>query len=255
MKNLNKWEKGAEEFKNNERDAKTEKLFGELKQLIGTYKNPEEFYSSGQYENLRKFEDALIQLGDLASQAVREKNFDEALDIGRRALEISGIEGAKHVGVHNPDDVIALTEAINWAAKTISYGFYSLKSAMIIAASQTGGVSFGYGDDGAYYLMSPGIGAASFHDPGDEVGYTITHILKQPISSWEYAWSEVSRQEDAFRILEDLSSGRSLAKIYADMTSPEDIKNARDAYMTDNFHERLTTIGELFNYKQEKRKV
>lgn len=234
-----------------DRSAETELLLGRLRHMVRSAEiPPEEFFSSGQYESFEKFDDLLIKLSNLAFHAVIEKDFTEALDIGRQALEISGISAANNISMQSPDDVVALTEGINWAAKTISYSFYSLKPTMLVAASQTEGVFFGYGDDGAYYLGTPTIGVASFHDPGDEVGYIITHCLKQTIPEWEYPWSGVSRQDDAFNILDDLSSGRKLVEHYADVTSPEEMKKARDTYMKNNFHDRLVKIGELLSHKE-----
>jgi len=226
-----------------------EKLFGELAQLIENCGGPEAFFSSGQYESIGRFEDIVAKISGLAFRAVIKEDFSETIDIGRQLLEVSGITAAKSASTQSPNGAIALAEAINWGAKSISYAFYSLKPAMIVAASQIGGVFFGYGDDGAYYLGSPTIGVASFHDPGDEVGYILGHYLKKDIPEWEYEWSGVSRQESAFELLNDLNSGQGLAKAYANSTSPEEMVEVRDKYMENNFRERLHVLDDLLKHR------
>src|SRR3989344_3118460 len=103
----------------------TEKLLGALRGQIADCNSPEEFFSSGRYEKLGEFEDLVLKLSNVAFRAIKDHEFSEAIDIGRQALEISGVTGAKNVSVQSPDGAIALAEATNWAAKTISYSFYS----------------------------------------------------------------------------------------------------------------------------------
>lgn len=228
--------------------AESEKIIAGLKKLIESHGGAEVFFSSSQYES-DDFENYLSKLSNTALELIKEKKFAEVLEIGQKALEASGIESAMNVNPESPDGAVALTEAINWAAKTISYHFYDLKPKLIVAAAQIPGVHFGYGDDSTYSLGSPTIGTASFHDPGDEVGYILSEHLNKDIPQWEYEWSGVSRQESAFEILEDLSSGRGLVEVYANTTSPEPIRIAREKYMRKNFHDRLATLGELFEHK------
>lgn len=231
------------------REKETKKLLSDLANLISNSGGPEEFFVVEQYESLGQFEKIVAQLAQLAFEAILDKKFDEVISISQQTLELSGITVAKNVSAQSPNAVIALAEAINWAAKVISYTFYSLKPLMIVAASQTPGVFFGYNDDGTYSLGSPTIGIASFHDPSDEVGHILINLFKQEIPEWEFAWSGISRREDAFKILEDLSSGKGLVKTYSDLTSPEELKKAREKYLEGNFHDRLITLGELFKSK------
>ncbi len=216
-----------------------------IKNLIENAGGPEEFYSSARYESAGELEQLLRELAALSMEAIKEGEFDMALDIGRQALEASGIEGARTASVQSPDGMVAIAEATNWAAKVISYGFYGLKPAMIVAAAQDPGVYFGIGDDGAYYLGSPTIGMASFHDPNDEIGYIMVNHLKQRVPRWEYPWSGISRQEDSFVILKDLGANRELADKYAEATLPEDLKMIRQNHMEESFHNRLEILGNL----------
>lgn len=227
-----------------EESRKKEKLFDALKELIASCGSPEEFFSVGRFES-NKFEEIILALRLHALDALKKRDPSEAVEIGRQVLEISGVSAARNVSTQSPNGAIALAEAINWGAKNFSYSFYSLKPAMIVAASETEGVFFGYGEGDAYYLGSPGIGVASFHDPDDEVGYIITEVLKKNIPEWEYPWSGISRQEDSFKILESLVSGNELVGRYADLTLPEDIRKARRKYMGDNFNSRLVALGDM----------
>lgn len=222
-------------------------LYTKIQRMVTKAGGPEKFFLSldNEYEPENVLREVLVDVSKLALEALEKGEFSEVVEMGRQALEVSGIVAARHVSTQSPDGVIAVAEAINWAAKSISYTFYILKSIIIVAASQVDGVSFGRGKDGAYYLSTPTIGVASFHDPGDEVGSMFTKYLGKEIPLWEHKWSGVPRQHDAFNLLEDLNSRRGLVEAYAEVTSPVEIKNARDTYMKQNLHDRLIAIGEI----------
>lgn len=221
------------------------KLFNELKELFEGLEEPANLFYFGLYESMMKYDDIIIKLSNLAYKEILDENPSEAIDIGRKVLEISGIDSAKNISIQSPNGAVALAEAINWGAKSMSYSLYSLKPMMIVATSMTDGVFFGYGEDGTYSLGSPTIGIASFHDPEDEVGRILINDLGKSVPKWEHEWSGVSRQEDAFILLEDLNSGKGLVKTYGNITLPEEIKKVRDKYMKKNFRNRLTTIAKL----------
>ena len=107
-----------------------------------------------------------------------------------------------------------------------------------------GGVHFGIGKDNAYYLGTENIGVASFHDPGDEIGY-LCDYTGTTVPQWSHEWSGVERQSSAFDILEALSKNNGLSQEYAQATSPEEFNQIREKYLQDNFRKRLTTLGEI----------
>lgn len=261
MRNFNKIEAIKESQEEGWEKEEDEKIFTEIEKLISNSQTPENFFATERYEssNFGKFESLITGLSKVAYESLEKRDFNKVIEIGRKALEVSGVEGAKSAGTQSPDDVIALTEAVNWAAKVISASFYSLKPPMIAAASKIDGVHFGYRDDDtthdniniAYYLGSPTIGVASFHDPWDGLNYIMTDILGEKIPEWEYPFSEVYRESSAFKILEDLNSGGELVELYAHTTSPKEIREARDKYMAKNFYDRLDALGKLLEKDEQ----
>jgi len=191
-----------------------------------------------------KFENIISELRHLTIEAITNGEFAEVIDIGRQVLKEIGVKESEDISTESPDDAIAVAEAINLSAKVISPAYYDLKPSMIVAASEIG-ASFGIGEDDAYYLSSPTIGTASFHDSYDEVGNIIVNLLGKEIPKWDHPWSGVERQDDAFNIIADLNNGRTLAEQYANTTSPQKVKEARDKYMNSRRKSAVVKMGDF----------
>jgi hypothetical protein len=176
---------------------------------------------------------------------IRMKEWSSVINVAIKTLKMFGIEGVDKLSPSSVDASIAVTEAINLSAKLINYNFYELKPATIVAAWKNG-ANFGLGDDDAYYLSSPTIGAASFHDPDDEVGFMILDVLEEKIPEWDYGWSGVYRQDDAYNILRSLSSDGSLAHEYSQITYPDEMAKVRDKYMKNKKEKISLKISEVF---------
>lgn len=104
---------------------------------------------------------------------------------------------------------ILIAEAVNWAAKSIDYGFYELKPYVIAAAAREGAdkgvyVQKNVDADGqtVWDLYHPEVGVASFHDRYGEVE-TLVNGIKNEVSFTPYPffWSGVERQSEAFELL------------------------------------------------------
>ena len=89
---------------------------------------------------------------------------------------------------------ILITEAVNWAAKTIDWEYYTLKPRCIEECWAKG--AEGGWRDGIFYLYHPDVGVASFHDPNDEIGIDCRY-------RWLWEWSGIPRQNLAFDLLVD----------------------------------------------------
>lgn len=107
---------------------------------------------------------------------------------------------------------VLVANATNFAAKAIGPAYYRLKPTIIDYAADLAGVTSGWGDDGAFYLFTPRVGAVSFHDPAGEI---------MAGGTWPHGWSGYGRQEHAFQILAgDLALLDQLARL----TTPEALR-------------------------------
>ena len=161
-----------------------------------------------------------------------------------------GIEGTEKVSVQTPSSAIVLTEAINLAAKEYDSKCYWLKPAMIVASWKLG-ADFGIGEDNAYYLGTPTVGVASFHDPGDEVGYLVLKVIKEQIPVWGSPWSGLIRQDDAYEILKDFYAENSLVEQYAEATSTEEMQVIREKYFNTKRTATALEISKLMSDKTD----
>lgn len=220
-------------------------LIDSIRERVYRTGNPEDFYTEERSpEDFHFLEEKIFEANRAAEQAFWQRDFDEVIRIGKALLEACGIKEAKNASPASPSHAVALSEAVNWASKTISYEFYGLKPLIIVSTAQIGGVHFGIGEDNAYYLGTESIGMASFHDPNDEIGY-LCNSLGLTVPQWEHKWSGVERQSSAFSILSDLSNNTGIAEEYAHATSPEEFREIRQKYLKGAFNQRLTTIGEI----------
>lgn len=204
------------------------------------------YFDEAAYEAQNDVEDYLGKLGLLAHKYLRHEEYSNVINVGREVLQILGIPGAEQASSQSESSAVALTEAINLAAKNHTYGCYALKPAMIVAAWKLG-ADFGIGEDNAYYLGTPTVGVASFHDPEDEVGYLVLKVLNEQMPIWESPWSGVPRQEDAHDLLQDLNAGGSLVEQYANATSTEEMRKIREMYMQTNRAAATSRIAELLS--------
>jgi hypothetical protein len=212
-----------------------ELIFDRLRNVLGEIRDAVLSDTYGIEEDIRQEREVVScfqELRRFAYESFSQKDYAGVIDIGRQALEAYGVEGAETASVHSPTAAVAIAEAVNCAAKEMSFYFYKLKPLLIVSAWKLG-AEFGVGaNDNAYYLGTHTIGVASFHDPGDEIGHLVLNVLKERIPVWEDGWSGVSRHEDALLILRDLDLGEGLVNLYAETTSTEDMRRARKAYIT-----------------------
>ncbi len=94
----------------------------------------------------------------------------------------------------NSIGALLTAEAVNWAAKTIDWWYYSLKPYVVEAAAHLPNIESGWGQDSCFYLYTEGAGTAAFHDPYNQINVG---------GCWLFPWSRVSRQELAFDLLRD----------------------------------------------------
>ncbi|HAR79960.1 MAG TPA: hypothetical protein DCR21_03930 [Succinivibrionaceae bacterium] len=115
--------------------------------------------------------------------------------------------------------LILAAEAANWAAKTISYAFYTAKACLIEQAMRAGVLSWvtpdEYGNN-VVFLYEDGVGAASFHDPYGDVKLEGSRFN----ADIHYPWSGVTRQDQAFELLQDPC----LLKEIAEATTPAELR-------------------------------
>lgn len=209
--------------------------------------NRDDIYSNeALYDAYNRVDDELKRLGRIAHEYLRLGEYSNVIDIGREVLEVFGIPGAGQASSQSASSAVAITEAINLAAKTHAEGCYALKPDMIVAAWKLG-ADFGIGDDDAYFLGTPSVGVASFHDPGDVVGYLVLQVLNEQIPIWESPWSGLTRQEDAHDILHDLNTGGSLVEQYVQATSTEDMRQIREVYMRNNKATATSKMADLLS--------
>ncbi len=148
----------------------------------------------------------------LASELAAEYGDTEHLDVLDQAivwLVADGVEiSFRFASLAALATMVA--EAVNWAAKTINYGYYALKPELVDYAAAHAPRS-GWGQDGAFYLWTPETGAVSFHDPGDEIGSA---------GEWPWPWHGISRQDTAFEVL---AGNPELLRHLAILTTPAEL--------------------------------
>ncbi len=211
----------------------SERILGRLKGLIqdiSEYDEEDEYQNQDAYQKAQEMRHSFNELADSAYGLFEDEDYVSVVDIGRQMLEAYQVEGAESISAQSPTGAVAIAEAINLAAKEISYSFYSLKPMLVVLVWKLGG-DFGFGEDNAYHLGTNSTGVASFHDPYDEIGSLVLNSLNERIPVWNHGWSGVVRQDDAFNILRDLEEGPGLAEQYAEATSTEDMRHIRKAYM------------------------
>ncbi len=142
----------------------------------------------------------IVLVGGRVCDLVWDDDDEPAMMRAERQLRRHGIEIP--FSTSTPQGAILLAEAVNWAAKTIDYGFYSLKPMVWQEASRVEGVESGWGDDGTFVLFHPEVGCASAHDPGREINAG---------GVWPHPWSGVRRQNWAFRLLKSARARRLMA--------------------------------------------
>lgn len=171
-----------------------------------------------------------------AYNALRGHEFEELIEGARRVLTAVGVSGAERISAQTPTAALVITEAVNLAAKEVDAGFYFIKPSLIVASWKMG-CAFGEGKDTAgyqvYYLGDPIAGVASFHDPDGEVEHIIRTILHEEVPVWEYKWSGIIRQDQAFQILEKIANGDPIANDVLEETLPDAEIGAREHYMHD----------------------
>ncbi len=158
------------------------------------------------------------KISEMIQELLDNEDFDHVIDLGRQALDFykdeHGIETLNELDISQPENAVLLTEAINWAAKTISEVFYELKPAMIFSSWKLGGVLGVEQEDNRwpiYYLHAPNVGVASFHDPDREVyhineKFNSKRSIKEYIPDWTHGWSKVPRQDEAFDLIKAMSN-------------------------------------------------
>lgn len=122
------------------------------------------------------------------------------------------VRALRHYGVEVPDGWwddpalgVLVAEAVNWAAKTESYGFYAIKPVLVAWLAGFPAIENGWGDDGTYTLYHREAGAVCFHDPNGELDAAGAD------GRWKHPWSGVQRQARAFRALCDVKYRRVVA--------------------------------------------
>ena len=156
---------------------------------------------------------------DITEDPNSVKNFSGSSDASRvlndvrKCLVYNGVN--IDINEQTPDGAVAVAEAVNLAAKRINGDFYNIKPDVIVSAALMGASLWYNDDDYTWSLYSKGIGTASFHDPNDEI-YYLVEKYDIPVKKWDYGWSGVARQENAF----DLLKSPKLRKRLADLTRP-----------------------------------
>lgn len=235
------------QLEDHELDKGVSVVIQSIQEIMSREADPSDSYAEFSYEDKKRLDSEIIKVTEFAWQAFARREFKEVLKMSKDLLTACGVSEAHNISIMSPGHAVALTEAINWAAKTISNSFYWMKPLLIVATSQIEGVHFGLGEDDAYYLGNESIGVASFHDPSYEID-ALYHFLGQSIPPWENEWSGVLRQSHAFEILrdlDDLSHNKGMASHYVEATSPEEFKEIRKKYIRKNTHERLVKLGAL----------
>lgn len=137
---------------------------------------------------------------------------DTALEEAGKKLGEHGITlGEGYHSVSPGAGNILIAEAVNWAAKSLDYGFYELKPYVIAAAARDGAgrgvyVQKSEDEDGqiVWDLYHPEVGVASFHDPYGEVETLVNGMETEvDFTPRPFPWSGVERQSEAFRMLAD----------------------------------------------------
>ncbi len=180
------------------------------------------------YNSFKKdfYSDDYEKFDTIIERLIAEKEFATISDYAQRLLVDAGVTEANGLDVVDPVVALALTEAVNLAAKEVDYTFYRIKPAMIIAAWKTG-AQFGFNnDDGTYSLFHTDIGTASFHDPDGEVEWLVESVLGEDIPQWPYEWSGIYRQDQAFDILQDLKNTEGLIAEMIRSTTPVELKGS-----------------------------
>lgn len=103
---------------------------------------------------------------------------------------------------------VLVAEAVNAAAKAIDLEYYELKPAVVDWVASLPGVQSGWGEDGAFYLCAPEVGAVIFHDPNEEI---------ESRGEWPHPWSGIVRQGYVFDVL---AGDRDLLAALAKETAP-----------------------------------
>lgn len=140
--------------------------------------------------------------------------FEDMMDLLSR--DIPGLKWDALIELPIGARYILLAEACNWAAKVISSSYYDRKPALVVLASRQWGVRTWLDTDPrgnvVYYLYHKEVGVASFHDPYGEVSSLNPEISE----GWQFPWSGIRRQDQAFELLGDLD----LVKEIAVLTRP-----------------------------------
>lgn len=153
-----------------------------------------------------------------------------------KCLESDGVEfGEAYLNTGYAGRLILLAEAVNWAAKTISDWYYGLKPQLIVAAANEGAKAWSNTDEydqTTYYLYTPSVGTASFHDPNDEVFYQGIENTIGFIPDKHWPWSGIYRQGCAFALLTD----EDLLKQMANATRPRNLERPETTVMDLNMN-------------------
>ena len=180
------------------------------------------FLTSDDYEGREKVEKILERM-------IVEKKYWEIIHIAREALIKLGVSGAQEIALTTPAAAVAFAEAVNLSAKTYNSNMYTLKPAVIVAAWKVG-ATFGVGEDDAHYLFDPYVGTASFHNPDGSIEYIVENKLGEKVPEWQYKWSGVTRQYEAFDVLRDFKSGEGVIPPLRDSTTPYYLSRASSEY-------------------------
>ncbi len=210
--------------------------------------NPEQYETE---ENKREVYRATIEsIQVYLLELLEENKFQEVLNFGQELLLSFGVEEARQVSSTTVGGAILLTEACNLAAKIINEIFYLVKPAMIVASWKCG-ASFGLGPDQCYYLSDLSVGAASFHDPNEEIPKIIFEILKEAdVPIWEDMWSGIPRQDQAFEALKSYSVQSVMIDELSEQTLPAlDLANKETWMQADKKGKWQVKFGEILKQK------
>lgn len=164
----------------------------------------------------QKFQEALEGL-------LLSGRYEEVLRLAKNILTHNGLDIAKEVPVGLSESSVLIAEAVNLGAKVIDYDLYRIKPAVIVSAWKNG-AQFGFNKgDGTYTLFHPSVGAASFHDPSEEIRYIIEDLLGEKIPEWPHEWSGIYRQDEAFDLLKDFFERKGLLENMAQRTTPPEL--------------------------------
>ncbi len=146
-----------------------------------------------------------------------------AIALAEQCLALHGIGFSQEVerNISEAARSVLLAEAVNWAAKDIDTGFYTLKPAIFVEAAEQGarsGVYIHYDShDRTWNIGHAESGVVSYHDPGGEIADQIAERGKSHFhfSEKPFSWSGVTRQERAFLALRHLDYVDNLASVTA----------------------------------------